>query len=472
MYHMKRLDKDFIVLGGGPGGYTAAFRAADLGRSVTIINDFPVLGGVCLNVGCIPSKSLLHLAEVMDDVSELSSAGVLFAPPKLDIEAIRTHKEAVVSKLTTGLAALAKARKVELIKGRGTFASDHELLVTTDGEELMLTFTDIVIATGSRPSRIPLGPADDERIWDSTDALALRRIPEHLAIIGGGIIGLEMASVYHSLGSKITIIEMLDEIIPAADGDLKQPLLKRIKKEYEGVYTGTKVVDIQSTPQTLTVILEGKNAPKQINCDALLVSVGRRANSNGLGLENTSVKTNERGWILVDDTMSTGAKGIYAIGDVTGDPMLAHRAVHMGRVASEVAAGKKSAFIPLAIPSVAYTHPEIAWVGLTEAEAKKKGIEYSKGSFPWQASGRAISEFAVQGVSKALFDKKTRRLIGAGITGKHAGELIGEAILALEMGATDEDISLTIHPHPTLSETFAVASELSLGVATDTMNRS
>ncbi len=468
---MKRLEKDLVVLGGGPGGYTAAFRAADLGRNVTIVNNFPDLGGVCLNVGCIPSKTLLHLASVMDEATELGSAGVHFEPPKLDIEEIRKHKEGVVAKLTGGLAGMAKSRKVEVLKGYGSFESASELKVTTDEEELLLTFKDIIIATGSKAAKIPLGDSNDKRIWDSTDALALRTIPQHLAIIGGGVIGLEMASAYHALGSKITIIEMLDEIIPAADTDLKQPLLKRIKKEYEGIYTSTKLVDIKSNPDSLTLTLEGEKAPKEINCDALLVSVGRRANSKDIGLENTGVKTNERGWILVDDTMSTGVKGIYAIGDVTGDPMLAHRATHMGRVASEVACGMKSAFLPLSIPAVAYTHPEVAWIGLTEAEAKKKGIEYTKGAFPWQASGRAISEFATQGLSKALFDKTTKRLIGAGITGKHAGELLGEAVLALEMGATDEDIALTIHAHPTLSETLAVASELSLGVATDMLNK-
>ncbi len=468
---MKTMDKDLIVLGGGPGGYTAAFRAADLGRSVTIINEYSVLGGVCLNVGCIPSKTLLHLAEVVEETQAFTEKGILFQKPDFNLEAVRSHKDSVVSSLTGGLSGMAKARKVEVIEGRGEFRSDRELMVSTADEEYLLTFRDIIIATGSRPSRIPMGDPEDERIWDSTDALALERVPEHLAIIGGGVIGLEMASVYHALGSRITIIEMLEEIIPAADKDLKQPLLKEIKKNYEGIYTGTKVVDIQSSPKELKLVLEGKSAPATLACDALLVSVGRRANSDTLGLEHTSVKLNERGWIMVDETMSTGVPGIYAVGDVTGDPMLAHRATHMGKTASEVASGKKSAFLPLGIPSVAYTHPEIAWVGLTESEAKEKGIEYTRGSFPWQASGRAISEIGVNGVSKVLFDKQTGRLIGAGITGKHAGELIGEAVLALEMGSTAEDVALTIHPHPTLSETFAVASELSLGIATDTLNR-
>ncbi len=465
------MEKDLIVLGGGPGGYTAAFRAADLGRTVTIINEYPALGGVCLNVGCIPSKTLLHLSEVIEEAEVLRDKGVLFQSPQIDLDAVRSHKDSVVSSLTTGLAGMAKARKVEVIQGTGRFVSNTELSVKSDDEEVLLTFKDLIIATGSRPVQIPLGDPDDERIWDSTDALALRRVPEHLLIIGGGIIGLEMADVYHTLGSKITIVEMLEEIIPAADRDLKQPLLKKIRAQYEGIYTQTKVVDIRSGNDSLEVVLEGEKAPASVPCDAVLVSVGRRANSDTIGLENTGIKVKERGWIEVDEMMRTSVDGIYAIGDVTGDPMLAHRATHMGRVASEVASGHKAAFTPLAIPSVAYTHPEIAWIGLSETEAKQKGIAYTKGSFPWQASGRALSEVSTAGVSKALFDEKTGRLIGAGIAGKHAGELIGEAVLALEMGATAEDLSLTIHPHPTLSETFAVASELALGTATDMLNR-
>ena len=465
------MEKDLVVLGGGPGGYTAAFRAADLGRTVTIINEYPALGGVCLNVGCIPSKTLLHLSQVVEEAEALKNTGVLFDSPRFDLDAIRSHKDSVVSSLTTGLAGMAKARKVEVMKGTGRFVSNTELSVKSDDEEVLLTFRDIIIATGSRPVQVPLGASDDERIWDSTDALALRRVPEHLVIIGGGIIGLEMADVYHTLGSKITIVEMLDEIIPAADTDLKRPLLKKIRKAYDGIYTQTKVTAIQSSEDSLKVLLEGEKAPSSVTCDAVLVSVGRRANSDSIGLETTDVSTSERGWITVNDRMETTVPGIYAIGDVTGDPMLAHRATHMGRVASEVASGHTSAFTPLAIPSVAYTHPEVAWIGLTEKEAKDRGIAYFTGSFPWQASGRALSEISTDGISKVLFEKDTGRLIGAGITGKNAGELIGEAVLALEMGATAEDISLTIHPHPTLSETFAVAGELALGIATDMLNR-
>ena len=346
------MEKDLIVLGGGPGGYTAAFRAADLGRIVTIINEYPSLGGVCLNVGCIPSKTLLHISEVIEESEALRDKGVLFQSPQIDLDAVRSHKDSVVSSLTTGLAGMAKARKVEVIQGTGRFVSDTELEVDRygEGEELLLTFKDLIIATGSRPVQVPLGDPDDERIWDSTDALALRRVPEHLVIIGGGIIGLEMADVYHTLGSKITIVEMLDEIIPAADRDLKQPLLKKIRAQYEGVYTQTKVVDIQSGKDSLEVVLEGEKAPASVSCDAVLVSVGRRANSDTIGLENTGIKVKARGWIEVDEMMRTSVDGIYAIGDVTGDPMLAHRATHMGRVASEVASGHKAAFTPLAIP--------------------------------------------------------------------------------------------------------------------------
>ena len=465
------MEKDLVILGGGPGGYTAAFRAADLGRTVTIINEYSDLGGVCLNVGCIPSKTLLHISQVAEEAEALKDKGVLFESPRFDLDAIRSHKNSVVSSLTTGLAGMAKARKVEVMRGIGRFLSNKELSVKSGDEEVLLTFKDIIIATGSRPVQIPFGDSDDERIWDSTDALALRRVPEHLLIIGGGTIGLEMADVYHTLGSKITIVEMLDEIIPAADTDLKRPLLKKIRKVYDGIYTQTKVTAIQSTKDSLKVLLEGEKAPSSVTCDAVLVSVGRRANSDSIGLENTDVATGKRGWITVNDRMETGVPGIYAIGDVTGDPMLAHRATHMGRVASEVASGHKSAFTPLAIPSVAYTHPEVAWIGLTEKEVKASGIAYFTGAFPWQASGRALSEISTEGISKALFEKETGRLIGAGITGKNAGELIGEAVLALEMGATAEDISLTIHPHPTLSETFAIAGELALGTATDMLNR-
>jgi dihydrolipoamide dehydrogenase len=467
---MKELERDLVVLGGGPGGYTAAFRAADLGRSVTLIEQKETLGGVCLNVGCIPSKALLHLTEVMSDAAELSAVGVQYPEAKIDLEKIRDHKNSVVGTLTGGLDSMCKARKVERITGTGTFSSNEILLVKSESEELAIRFKDLIIAVGSRPVQIPGIPYGDDRVWDSTKALELAHIPKRMTIIGGGIIGLEMAQIYHSLGSGITIVEMTDSIIPSADKDLKQPLLKRIKKSY-ALHTSTKVTSVEAGKDSLVVNIEGKGDPEKIEADVVLVAVGRKVNSDLIGIEHTSINTNKRGWIQVDERLRTSVPHIYAIGDVTGDPMLAHRAVHQGKVAVEIACGKKSAFTPMGIPSVAYTHPEIAWIGLTEQEAKEKDIPYKKASFPWQANGRALSSMAHNGVSKALFDPDTGRILGAGITGKNAGELIGEAILALEMGAVAEDIALTIHPHPTLSETFAVAAELAEGSATDTLNK-
>lgn len=468
---MKELTRDFVVLGGGPGGYSAAFRAADLGRSVTLIEKEEILGGVCLNVGCIPSKSLLHLVEVMEDAADISSAGITFPKAEIDLDKIRSHKGTVVETLTGGLDGLCKARKVERITGTGTLASDSSLIVQTKDGELNISFTDLIIAVGSRPVQIPKIPYDDERVWDSTKALALTEIPKRMLIIGGGIIGMEMAAIYHGLGSEITIVEMTDSIIPPADKDLKQPLLKRIKKQYAAIHTSTKVTQVTASKDGLTANLEGAKAPEKVETDVVLVAVGRKVNSDVIGIDHTSIEMNKRGWIAVDEKQRTNVPHVYAIGDVTGDPMLAHRAAHQGKVAAEVASGKPSAFTPMGIPSVAYTQPEIAWIGLTEQEAKEKDIPFKKASFPWQASGRALSAMATQGVSKALFDPETGRILGAGITGKHAGELIGEAILALEMGAVAEDIALTIHPHPTLSETFALAAELAEGTATDTLNR-
>ena len=468
---MQEKNTDLIVLGGGPGGYSAAFRAADLGRKVTIIEKDAMLGGVCLNVGCIPSKTLLHIAEVIEEAEKLAPLGVSFGKPAFDLEKIRAHKDSVVKTLTTGLDVLCKARKVERIVGVGTFISDKALLVKTDKEELKLTFADLIIAVGSRSVQIPGIPYEDERIWDSTKALELTHIPKRLAIIGGGIIGLEVATMYHALGSKVTIIEMMDSLIPPADRDLKQPLVRKLKKQYEAIYTSTKVEKVEAMKDHLVLHLKGEQAPATIEADAVLVSVGRKANSNGIALENTTIKKNERGWIEVDKKLKTNVEHIFAIGDVVGEPMLAHKSSHQGKVAAEVASGLSSAFTPMGIPSVAYTNPEVAWIGLTETEAKKKGIAFKKGSFPWMGSGRALSSVASEGVSKALFDEKTGRLLGAGICGKNAGELISEAVLALEMGSVAEDIALTIHPHPTLSETFALAAELAEGIATDTLNK-
>lgn len=468
---MQEKKADLVVLGGGPGGYSAAFRAADLGRKVTLIEKSPVWGGVCLNVGCIPSKTLLHLAEVIEDAEKLAPLGVSFGKPVFDLEKIRAHRDSVVSTLTSGLDSLAKARKVERIVGVGTFLSDTELKVVTDKEELKLTFEDLIIAVGSRSVQIPGIPYEDERVWDSTKALELAYIPKRLAIIGGGIIGLEVATMYYALGSQITIIEMMDSLIPPADADLKQPLVRKLKKQYEAIYTSTKVEKVEAKKDALILHLNGEKAPSTIDADAVLVAVGRKANSDGLALENTSIKTNKRGWIEVDKKLRTNVSHVFAIGDVVGDPMLAHKSSHQGKVAAEVASGHASAFTPMGIPSVAYTSPEVAWIGLTEAEAKEKGIAFKKGAFPWTANGRALSAVASEGVTKALYDEKTGRLLGAGICGRNAGELISEAVLALEMGAVAQDIGLSIHPHPTLSETFALAAELAEGTATDTLNR-
>ncbi|MDC7230715.1 MAG: dihydrolipoyl dehydrogenase [Sphaerochaetaceae bacterium] len=468
---MQEKKTDLLVLGGGPGGYSAAFRAADLGRKVTIIEKSAVLGGVCLNVGCIPSKTLLHIAEVIEEAEKLAPLGVSFGKPSFDLEKIRSHRDSVIKTLTSGLDSLCKARKVERIVGEGSFLSDNELKVVTEKEELKLTFEDLIIAVGSRSVQIPGIPYADERIWDSTKALELTHIPDRLAIIGGGIIGLEVATMYHALGSKITIIEMMDSLIPPADRDLKQPLMKKIKKQYEAIYTSTKVEKVEAKKDALTLHLAGDKAPSTIDADAVLVAVGRKVNSDRIAIENTSIKTTGRGWIEVDKKLRTNVPHIFAIGDVVGDPMLAHKSSHQGKVAAEVASGQASAFTPMGVPSVAYTSPEVAWVGLSENEAKEKRIAYKKGSFPWMANGRALSAVAAEGVSKALFDEKTGRLLGAGICGKNAGELISEAVIALEMGTVAEDIALSIHPHPTLSETFAVAAELAEGTATDTLNR-
>lgn len=468
---MKKIEKDLVVLGGGPGGYSAAFRAADLGRSVTIIEKKPVLGGVCLNEGCIPSKTLLHLAEVIDEANKLSESGVSFSAPEFDFEKIRNHKMSVIEKLTSGLSSMAKKRGVEVIQGKGGFISSDELLVEENGERIVLTWNDLIIAAGSRPVQIPGIPYDDPDVWDSTDALELRKVPGHLLIIGGGVIGMEMAGIYHGLGSDITIVEMAPEIIPPADRDIKTPLLKKIKKEYRAVYTSTKVKEVVRDSKTLQVKLDGEKAPELIEAEAVLVAVGRVSNSDQIGLNEAGLSADGKGFITVDEACRTNIEHIYAIGDITGNPMLAHRAVHQGKTAAETACGLPAAFTPIAIPSVAYTNPEVAWVGLTEREAKEQGISYRKASFPWQASGRALSMMAAEGVSKALYDTETGRIIGAGIAGKNAGELIGEAVLAMEMGAVGADIGDTIHPHPTLSETFALTGEIEAGTVTDLLQR-
>lgn len=461
------LHADVVVLGAGPGGYTAAFRAADLGKKVILIERYPTLGGVCLNVGCIPSKALLHAAKIITETEELSSHGILFGKPQIELGKLQDWKESVIGKLTKGLKALAKQRKVEIIHGIGKFASTHLLEVTTTDGLRTISFDHCIIAAGSSVTRIPGFPYDDPRLMDSTDALSLKDIPQRLLIIGGGIIGLEMATVYDALGSKISVVEWMDQLIPGADADLVKPLLRRIKKRYEAIYLKTKVNRIDPTETGLNVTFEGENAPSQQTYDRILMAIGRRPNGHTIGAIEIGVQVNERGFIPVDSQMRTNLPHIFAIGDIAGEPMLAHKATYEGKLAAEVIAGHKALFDARAIPSVAYTDPEIAWMGLTEKEAVKQGIDYEKTSFPWAASGRAISMARDDGYTQLLFDKKTQRILGAGITGVNAGELIAETVLALEMGADMEDIGLTIHPHPTLSETVLFAAEMATGTITD-----
>jgi dihydrolipoamide dehydrogenase len=462
------LHAEVVVLGGGPGGYTAAFRAADLGRQVVLVERYPVLGGVCLNVGCIPSKALLHAAKVIQEAQESSSFGLNFGSPNVDLDKLRDWKNKVVKTLTTGLAGLAKQRKVSIVNGVGKFSSDRTLQVETADGTKTVSFDHAIIAAGSQPVQIPGFPHDDPRMMDSTDALELAEVPKRLLIIGGGIIGLEMATVYHALGSKITVVELMDQIIPGCDADLVKPLYQRIKKQYENIFLKTKVTRIEAKSEGLQVYFEGgEGAPESDLFDRILVAVGRKPNGNLIGAENAGVKVDDKGFIPVDTCQRTNVPHIYAIGDIVGNPMLAHKATHEAKVAAEVISGERSAFQALTIPSVAYTDPEVAWMGLTENQAKAQGIAYDKAAFPWAASGRALGIDRKEGVTKILCDKETKRILGAGIVGPNAGELISEAVLALEMGADVEDIALTIHPHPTLSETFAFAAEMLEGSITD-----
>ncbi len=458
---------EVLVLGAGPGGYTAAFRAADLGKQVVLVEKFPSLGGVCLNVGCIPSKALLHVAKVISEAEEISHHGVTFLKPKIDIGKIRGWKESVINKLTGGLSALAKQRKVQVIQGTGKFSTPNHLILETKDGKKTISFDNAIIAAGSSVARIPGFPYDDPRIIDSTGALQLQDVPKRMLIIGGGIIGLEMATVYDALGSKISVVELMDQLMPGADKDLIRPLHKRIEKRYEAIYLKTRVSKIEAQKGGLKVTFEGEQAPEPQLYDRVLMAVGRRPNGRDIGADAAGVTVNERGFIPVNIQMRTNVPHIYAIGDIIGDPMLAHKAVHEGKVAAEVIAGHHAAFEPLTIPSVAYTDPEVAWMGLTETQAKAQGIEYEKAGFPWAASGRALSVGRDEGTTKVLLDPKTRRILGAGIVGVNAGELIAEAVLALEMGSDMEDIGLTIHPHPTLSETLGFASEMAEGTITD-----
>ncbi|MEN6585945.1 MAG: dihydrolipoyl dehydrogenase [Sulfuricella sp.] len=456
---------EVVVLGGGPGGYTAAFRAADLGKKVVLIERYAALGGVCLNVGCIPSKALLHVAKVISEAEEMGAHGVKFAKPKVDIDEVRGWKESVVNRLTGGLLQLAKQRNVQVIQGRGQFVAPHHIKVETAQGEVNVSFDNAIVAAGSQAVKMPSFPVDP-RVMDSTGALALADVPKKMLVIGGGIIGLEMATVYHALGSKITVVELGEQLLPGCDKDIVKPLHKKIEKQYE-IFLKTKVAGLEARKDGIVASFEGENAPAPQTFDRVLVAVGRRPNGKLIGAENAGILVNEQGFIPVDKQQRTNVPHIFAIGDIVGQPMLAHKAVHEAKVAAEVIAGHKAAFDARTIPSVAYTDPEVAWMGLTETEAKAQGIAYEKASFPWAASGRALSINADYGVTKLLLEKDTRRVLGAGIVGPNAGELIAEAVLALEMGADAQDLGLTIHPHPTLSETLCFAAEMAEGTITD-----
>jgi dihydrolipoamide dehydrogenase len=457
---------DLLVLGAGVGGYTAAFRAADLGLKVTLIERWPMLGGVCLNVGCIPSKALLHAAKVIEDAADMAGLGIVFGAPQIDRDRLRAWKAKVVTRLTNGLSLLAKQRKVVVIQGEAKFSGPYSVEVQAASGLQRVDFKQCVIAAGSESARLP-GLPDDPRVIDSTGALELPLDCKRLLVVGGGIIGLEMACVYDALGVKVTVVELSDGLMPGTDRDLVRPLQKRIEKRYERILINTKVAKLESLPDGLRATFEGPEAPEPQVFDRVLVSVGRTANGNAVNAAAAGVAVSPRGIIAVDKQMRTNVPHIFAIGDVVGAPMLAHKASHEGKVAAEVAAGHKAAFDARCIPSVAYTDPEIAWVGINEIEAKAKNIEYGKGQFPWAASGRALALNRDDGFTKLLFDKQTHRVIGAGIVGTNAGDLIAEVALAIEMGADAADIGLTIHAHPTLSETVAFAAEAFEGTLTD-----
>ncbi len=463
-----------VVLGSGPGGYTAAFRAADLGKQVVLIEKDSFLGGVCLNVGCIPSKALLHVAEVLNEARDFSDLGVTYQEPEIDTDKLRAHKNKVVGRLTGGLKQLAKQRKVQIVTGFGKFTSDNTIEVETldkaegsDGGKQVIGFENCIIAAGSSVTKLPFIPWEDERVWDSTDALELHNIPKRLLVVGGGIIGLEMATVYHALGAQVTVVELGPGLIPGADRDLLKPFERTLKKRYENIYVNTKVTELTPAKDGIVCKFEGKKAPEEDTFDNVLVAIGRSPNGKLIDADKAGVMVNEQGFIPVDSQQRTNVEHIFAIGDVVGQPMLAHKATHEAKIAAEVIDGQKRYFDVRTIPSVAYTEPEIAWCGQTEEQLKDAGIEYEKGVFPWAASGRALSVGADVGMTKVLYDKQTHRMLGTGILGKNAGELIAEAVLAVEMGAEMEDVALTIHPHPTLSETINFATEVAEGTCTD-----
>ena len=461
------IECDVVVLGSGPGGYSAAFRAADLGKKVVLVERYATLGGVCLNVGCIPSKALLHVAAVMDEAQHMAEHGISYGKPAVDLAKLRGWKEKVVGKLTTGLAGMAKLRKVTVVQGTGSFADPNHLVVETKEGRKLVRFTSAIIAAGSQAAKLPFLP-DDPRIIDSTGALELKSLPKRMLVIGGGIIGLEMGTVYSTLGARLDVVEMMDSLMLGPDRDLVAVWQKFNAARFDNIMLKTRTVKVEATPQGIKAWFEGEGAPKEPQTyDLVLVSVGRTPNGKVLGADKAGVAVNERGFIPVDSQMRTNVPHIYAIGDIVGQPMLAHKAVHEGHVAAEAAAGQKSHFDARVIPGVAYTDPEIAWVGLTEDEARKQGVKVGVGKFPWAASGRAIANGRDEGFTKLIFDAETHRILGGGIVGTGAGDLISELALAIEMGADAVDIGKTIHPHPTLGESVGMAAELYEGVCTD-----
>ncbi|ARD20760.1 MULTISPECIES: dihydrolipoyl dehydrogenase [Shewanella] len=466
----KEIKTQVVVLGSGPAGYSAAFRAADLGLETVIVERFSTLGGVCLNVGCIPSKALLHVAKVIEEAKEVAHHGVVFGEPTIDLEKLRGFKEKVVGQLTGGLGGMSKMRKVNVVNGYGKFTSSNTMEVQGEDGVTVINFEHAIIAAGSRPIELPFIPHEDPRIWDSTDALELKEVPGKLLVMGGGIIGLEMGTVYSSIGSEIDVVEMFDQVIPAADKDIVRIFTKKIKKKFN-LMLETKVTAVEAKEDGIYVTMEGKKAPAEpVRYDAVLVAIGRTPNGKSIDAEKAGVNVDERGFINVDKQLRTNVPNIFAIGDIVGQPMLAHKGVHEGHVAAEVISGLKHFFDPKVIPSIAYTDPEVAWVGLTEKEAKEQGVAYETASFPWAASGRAIASDASDGMTKLIFDKETHRVIGGAVVGVNGGELLGEIGLAIEMGCDAEDLALTIHAHPTLHESVGLAAEVYEGSITDLPN--
>ncbi|MFU2090416.1 dihydrolipoyl dehydrogenase [Avibacterium avium] len=465
----KEIKTQVVVLGAGPAGYSAAFRCADLGLDTVIVERYSTLGGVCLNVGCIPSKALLHVAKVIEEAKSLAEHGIVFGEPQTDIDKIRGWKEKVINQLTGGLAGMAKMRKVQVVNGYGKFSGPNTIIVAGDEGETTIHFDNAIIAAGSRPIQLPFIPHEDPRIWDSTDALKLKEVPKNLLIMGGGIIGLEMGTVYHALGSNIDVVEMFDQVIPAADKDIVQIYTKRIEKKFN-LLLETKVTAVEAKEDGIYVSMEGKAANETRRYDAVLVAIGRTPNGKLIDANVAGVEVDDRGFIHTDKQMRTNVPHIFAIGDIVGQPMLAHKGVHEGHVAAEVIAGQKHYFDPKVIPSIAYTEPEVAWVGKTEKECKAEGINYEVSKFPWAASGRAIASDCADGLTKLIFDKDTHRIIGGAIVGTNGGELLGEIGLAIEMGCDAEDLALTIHAHPTLHESVGLAAEVFEGSITDLPN--